>query len=279
MPTKPRAYAHPVLSNQNSNFKSGYSFDCSLQLELASECSVLYVADLENDVLRDMTLDGQVRMGLDVYCPTTLQRHFLTLDELKGVAKISETSLFGEIEATLFLYATKDLHDYKPLGISDEYTAKSFTVSKGAPLAISPTYIFEIAPDTTRRPEFLKFALSNNVPDYYFELDPSGNSLILFVGKKLYEAFNTARQSESLRPMLFPALFQDIFSDALSALQAALTNADEEHTLEKAWAKHLISSLGGHEIALDADSDCRRVAAMLLFDRGWGKILEDGEGE
>lgn len=279
MPTKPRAYAHPVLSNQNSNFGSGHSFDCSLSLELGAEAFIQYVADIENNVLRDMMLGGQVRMGLDVYCPWTLQRHFLTLTEMEGVAKLSEASLFGEVEATLFLYAAQELKNYKPEGISSEYTATSFPVAKGAPLAISPTYVFEIVPDTARRPEFLKFALSKNVPDYYFELDTSGNSLILFVGKNLYEAFNNARQTESLRPMLFPALFQDIFSDALLALQAALTNPDEEHTLEKAWAKHLINSLGRQAITLDAESDCRRVAAMLLFDRGWGKIIEDGEGE
>jgi hypothetical protein len=268
---RPKAYPFPVLGFNLSGFLNGSRFECTINAATDTDGGITlgYEFLLENIALRDLVMGGGATLGFDVYSRQTLTRKFISVQTFIGEASLQELDLFGPVEISPLLVTIKDVPDYQPSEISQEYVSETFFVPAGSPVAIGQPLDLEVEPDHNRNAGLFTIRATLDKEDHYYELVTDSDVLVLSVSEKMYSAITSVRNSPSQKTMIWPSINQDVLETALESLKW-----DGE---ERRWARSLSRYLNNLNVDFNHNSNCQEIAARIVFEKGWGAILKDQE--
>lgn len=285
MSFRPRSYPHPVLSP----FSNDYVGDAELsgKFDRLSEDGALvikYDITLKSSRLNEfLAPDGGAAMALDIYSKGSRWRKLYKPITNEGEIRIPEEQIFGTVEVTPILLATKDV-ELEFAGINKEYSSSRFIVQEGDVLAHGHTYVLESDHHTSSNDgeSLISFALSENLDPNEYEIGLSYDGIIVFAGTNVMRVTKAMRADQAFRPYLFMSFYKDAFIEAIDSILAQYKNQEEP---ESAWAKGLIAFIDSQGLSLDEidntdRNSIQRFVLRMIAGDGVGSIskrLESGQ--
>ena len=275
MSFRPRSYPHPVLSP----FSNDYVGDAELsgKFDRLSEDGALvikYDITLKSSRLNEfLALDGGAAMALDIYSKGSRWRKLYKEITNEGEIRIPEERIFGTVEVTPILLATKDV-ELEFAGINKEYSSSRFFVQDGDVLAHGHTYFLESDHHTSSNDgaSLISVALSENLDPNEYEVGFSSDGIVVFAGTNVMRVTKAMRADQAFRPYLFMSLYKDAFVEAIDEI---LTHYKKQEEPDSTWAKGLLAFVDSQGLSLDEIDDSDRNSIQRFVLR---MIASDGVG-
>jgi len=141
-----RSYPHPVVGNQDDVPRRA----CQVAVEDSKDRDQLYLSfkvDCSSQVINRLIQQDAAFYVVHVECSNTLFRRAWTFKEDTFKLAISLNDLCDSIEINVAICATRNVSDYAPDGMHDDYGDSTFEVGPGDFLAVTPTMVLEVYPN------------------------------------------------------------------------------------------------------------------------------------
>ena len=285
MSFRPRSYPHPVLSPFSRDYVDGSELFGSFDRRSDNgELVIDYEITLKSDRLNEFRApDGGAFLALDIYSKGSRWRKLYDLTSDKGSVSIPESQVFGTVEVTPMLLATKD-GELEFAGINKEYSLSRFTVQEGDVLAHGDTYFFESDHQASSNDgeSLISFQLSEGLDPNEYEIGLSYDGIVVFAGKNVMQVTKAMSADTNFRPYLFMSFYKDAFIEAIEEILTQYKNQEEP---EEFWAKGLLAYIDSQGFSLDTIEDgdrnsIQRFVLRMIADDGVGTIskrLENGQ--
>jgi hypothetical protein len=98
-----------------------------------------------NPTIQKHIASGEAHFALRIECGATMFRHVVKGSESSLLATLRVGALSGTVHLELEVWTAKNIDDYRPLGLHQDYGDAKFSLENGTVLAVGPTYAFEVA--------------------------------------------------------------------------------------------------------------------------------------
>ena len=250
MSFRPRSYPHPVLSPFSRDYVDNAEFSGDFERESAGgELIISFDIKLSSLRLDELRADRLATLALDIYSKGSRWKSLMPLPGLAGNVRIPEATVFGTIEVTPVLIATKD-SVLELAGINREFSGSRFSVQEGDLLAHGHTYFLEsdhhaASPDSE---SWITFELSDAPGPDAYEIQVANDSIIVFAGKNVMQVIKAMSAETAMRPYLFMSVYKDAFIEAIDSILGQFEMQEEP---EEAWAKGLLAFIDSRGLSLD----------------------------
>lgn len=277
MTFKAKAYPYPVLQPDYPNFLESEVFEVHFTLDQTSGDSGVnqtLTAEVtqKNDAIRNLIIDGLAKIYAEVFVAETISRHLVEIGMGSVPVDISNIDLVGTVEITGVVLAESEISNYKPENAIAEFAAVgNFDLETGDVIAYGRTEYFEISLDHNAQPDLVRIEPIPDQPPYYYDFTFEGNVITIKVSTELMKYWKVLKQDSQKKHLLFTNIYRD-------CMQEAIIQLGNHSNGEQLWFKVLNSQLS--KLNIDWESrEPREVANQLVFDYGFGKVIENEQSE
>jgi hypothetical protein len=145
-----RTFFHPVLRESTRDFTDGSHFQVDVVPQLSEKLkkenlALEYQVELTSKSVQEQISNGSAKVFLDLYSKETITRILSPLEKDDGLIEFEPGQLLGVLEVQALVIATKEIRNYKPLGINEEYGGIDFDISPGSALAIGEKILLPLS--------------------------------------------------------------------------------------------------------------------------------------
>ena len=273
-----QSYFYPVLREGLSDYVDGSVFKLEVTNEriedhadfqkFCFECKVW----LSNVELIKLVNDGQAKLLVVLYCSATMQR--LTF-EISNIGKfepfdIPATQVFGHVELQPLIVLRKNEIDFKPSGANTEYGSSSFTLKRGAFLAIGDALRVTFNSERLDKRSFFRVQQSDDLDVNVYEFLTAPDQITILMGSNVWQAWQLLTSDLDEKPYLFMSIYKDLLQEAV---QVAI-NAPSDFV----WAEKLMDLMLANGINPQGNpspTDIHKAVLKLLGRDGIERVIAD----
>jgi len=272
MPIKAKAYPFPVLQPDFRTFADSSTFDVTFDLEIQVVDGVISQkltprVKLENSAIEELLVDGKVGVYVEIFAPSSYQRELLEISLGHKELELSHLDLAGNVEFTGVVLAKETIDKYFPVDVINEFkdVKTGFLIGKSDILAYGHTESKQIDPDFEVKPDLLRVQPVADMDDHWTDFLIDAPVLTIQLSSKMMNYWQAYKQDRAKKAVLFTNVYRD-------CIEAAVEFIQEGSNQEYAWIRTLVGEAQRRSIDIE-DGDPRDVAAELLFDKGFGKMI------
>ncbi|KTG18934.1 hypothetical protein AUR67_17420 [Pseudoalteromonas sp. XI10] len=144
MATKTISYPYPVLGNRDDILSSDIDFD--LETEAIDNRLVLKIPQLnvEHPELKELLEVESAAWLIRIRCSRTYFRVVDLISKSSWSKTLDSSNLEGEVVIDVSIIATKDISDYYPTGMNEDYGNQRFDIENCSVLALGPSFKIQI---------------------------------------------------------------------------------------------------------------------------------------
>jgi hypothetical protein len=270
-----RTFFHPVLRESTRDFTDGARFQVDVVPQLSEKLkkenlTLEYQVELTSKSIQDQISNGSAKVFLDLYSKETITRILSPLEDDHGLVEFEPGQLLGVLEVQALVIATKEIRNYQPLGINEEYGGIDFDISPGSALAIGEKILLPLSFKRIKLESLIRVQLSLDLDPDVYELSLDSNFITILMGKSFHALWDLMRSDQAVKPYLALSVYKDTFVEALSLIYKT------EEAEEFSWAQALISRCEKSGIKLEElnnFSSQNQAALKLLRELGVHKLI------
>lgn len=274
-----RSWPHPVVSPLTDDVTPN-GFDFRLDVLPEYKRWILGIEAVDEDAtLAQYIHTGEARYLAHVECKRTYFRGALMSGKSRFEMPIDGQLLFGVVEVSLLVVATKDLQKYRHPGQHADYRDGTFDVSIGEPLAVAVSKSFDayLEADPILRLSSILDIKRGDEDLRVMKVNCHSDRIVIELPSSEYDRYRELRADPRIRGTLatsvvLPALLESFFY--LRTLGSDLDDFKADHR----WSRCVMSRLDRMEIdIIDAspESGAPLEAAQLLLREPLRRSLED----
>lgn len=274
-----RSWPHPVVSPLSDDVMPNV-FDFRLDVLPEYQRWILGIEATDEDAtLAQCVGAGEARYLAHVECKRTYFRCAIMSDKPAFEMSIDGNSLFGVVEVSLLLVATKDLDEYRHPNQHADYRDGTFNIGIGEPLAVAVSKSFDafLEADPILRLSSILDIKRGDEDLRVMKVNCHGDRIVIELPSAEYDRYRELRVDPRIRGTLatsvvLPALLDSFFY--VRTLGSDLDDFKENHR----WCRVVLSRLERMEIdVLNAspESGVPLEAAQLLLREPLRRSLED----
>ena len=274
-----RSWPHPVVSPLCDDV-SPNAFDFRLDVLPEHQRWILGVEATDEDAtLAHHIHAGKARYLLHVECKRTNYRGTLMSGTPRFEMPIGGDLLFGLVEVSLLVVATKDLDGYRHPGQHADYRDSTFDISPGEPLAVATSKSFDAFLEAD---PILKLSSILDIKRGEDDLRRMkvrclGDRILVELPMAEFDRYKELRADPAIRGLLATTVVLPALLDAFFYLRTPGLDLDE-FKADHRWCRCVLSRLERLEIDLvnpNADSGVCLEAAQVLLREPLHRGLED----
>jgi hypothetical protein len=274
-----RSWPHPVLSPLSDDVMPN-DFDFRLDVLPEYKRWILGIEVSEGDAtLAQYVRAGKARYLLHVECKRTYFRNASMSEKPRFEMMINGDSLFGLVEVSLLVVATKDIDDYRHPQQHSDYRDVMFSVSIGEPLAVAVSRSFDafLEADPILRLSSILDIKRGDEDVRVMKVNCHGDRIVIELPSSEYDRYRELRVDPRIRGTLatsvvLPALLNSFFY--LRTLGSDLEDFKADHR----WCRVVLNRLERMDIDVvnaSAESGVPLEAAQMLLREPLRRSLED----
>lgn len=248
-----RSYPHPVLGNQDDiphcafQVNADQSFDHdNLYLSFDTDCS--------SQEIRRLISQGSAHYVVHIECSNTLYRRSWSFSEPRFSLSVSLDDICESVEVNVGICAAKDISDYAPDGVHEDYGDARFTIRPGDFLAITETHVIDVFPNFEalgRVSSIMEIRCSSHKGDAPMTVLFESPRIQIILSEKDFKQYALSKRNPDALGLLMCAIVLPVLIEAVKNTIAL----DEEDILDgKRWQKVLstrIRALGQHAAEIE----------------------------
>jgi hypothetical protein len=217
-----KSYPHPVIAPFRDDVTPN-DFALALAVEFDADNYYLDVhVTHSNAFLTELIGSGKADFAVHVECRRNFYRHVHRLDRPDSRIAIRTSELVGHVEVTAMVVAQREIIDYRPVGLHDDYGSSRFALRRGDVLAIAKTSTFEAYTEydpLKRLSSILTIERSESLSEGPMAVETSADRIIATLSQGDYDQYSDLRGDPRLAPVLanqvvLPALLHAVFEMA-----------------------------------------------------------------
>ncbi len=193
MDIKFRLYPYPVLWESLDDYKSS-RFDCRIDIERELRRFVLNVEfDIDNAHISKLIDEEKAEFVLHIESPATSYRLAKCTNQKNLKITLKDEHLLGKVSLCSFVVAKEDLEDYSNPDFNDDYKGFSFSIKKGAVLAIGSQFNFKVdkeKEDLSQVPSIFTIYKKETTEDMEMEIELCDSKIRIGLNIPDYENYN-----------------------------------------------------------------------------------------
>ena len=279
--SRSRSWPHPVVSPLSDDVTPN-GFDFRLDVLPEHQRWILGIEASDDDgTLSYYVHDGSAHYLLHVECKRTYFRRTLKSNKPRFEMSIEGDSLFGLVEVSLLLVATKDVEAYRHPGQHADYRESAFDISIGEPLAVAPTKSFDAfleADPILRLSSILDIRRDDELR--VMKVNCLDNRIVVELPTSEFNRYRELRADPAIRGLLATTVVLPALLDAFFYLRTPGLDLDE-FKADHRWSRVVLNRLDRIGIDItnpDAESGVCLEAAQALLREPLRRSLEDLSG-
>lgn len=273
-----KSFFYPVLREGLADYTDGSVFgieianrqivDESNSQKFCFECKV----SLSNKNLIRLVNEGEAKLLLVLYCGSTMQRFTMEITKVGSFEsfEISANQLIGNVELQPLVVIKSEEIDFRPSGANKEYGSSSFTLKRGAFLAIGDALRTSFTTERLDKRSFFRVQQSNDLDPNVYEFVTAPQQITILMGANAWKAWNLMTSDLEEKPYLFMSIYKDLLQEAV---QSAVNSPGEF-----VWAEKLMDLMHDHGINPQVNPspiDIHKAVLKLIGRDGIERIIAD----
>lgn len=277
-----RSWPHPVVSPLCDDVTPN-GFDFRLDVLPEHQRWILGIEATDDDAtLHHYVRGGKAGYLLHVECKRTYFRGALVSDKPRFEMPIGGDLLFGIVEVSLLLVATKDLKAYRHPGQHADYRDSTFDISIGEPLAVAASKSFDafLEADPILRLSSILDIKRGDDDVRVMKVNCEGDRIIVVLPPREFERYRELRAGPQIRGLLATTVVLPALLDAFYYLRNPDLDVNEFKENHR-WCRCVLSRLERMEIDItnpNAHSGVCLEAAQMLLREPLRRSLENLSG-
>ena len=274
-----RSWPHPVVSPLCDDVAPN-GFDFRLDVLPEHQRWILGIEATDDDAtLHQCVRSGKARYLLHVECKRTYYRGASMSDGPRFEMLISGDLLFGLVEVSLLVVATKGLKAYRHPGQHADYRDSTFDISIGEPLAVAASKSFDafLEADPILRLSSILDIKRGDGDLRAMKVNCESDRIIVILPPGEFERYRELRAGPQIRGLLATTVVLPALLNAFYYLRSPDLNV-EEFKADHRWSRCVLSRLERMEIDIinpHAESGVCLEAAQALLREPLRRSLED----
>jgi hypothetical protein len=249
-----RSWPHPVLSPSTDDIADSSAFDFNLDV-VADYKRWLLEVDIPSldEHISQLVAANCAAFVLHVDCKRTYYRSTARSLKNKFEVMIGGEHLFGTVEVSLVVLATKDLDQYGHPKQHPDYGTATFDVSVGQPLAVAQTKVFDayLESDPILKLSSILDIRRGEPTQKGMQVECDADRIIAILPSDEYDSYREVRTDAAIRGLLATTVIFPAVMDALFYLAERGQDLDD-FKADHRWARCVLSRLERHDIDLSA---------------------------
>lgn len=277
-----RSWPHPVVSPLSDDVTPN-GFDFRLDVLPEHQRWILGIEATDDDeTLSCHVRDGRAQYLLHVECKRTYFRRALKSDKPRFEMPIGGDLLFGLVEVSLLLVATKDLEAYRHPGQHSDYRDSTFEISIGEPLAVAASKSFDafLEADPILRLSSILDIKRGEDDLRLMKVNCFGDRVLVQLPPAEFDRYRELRADPAIRGLLATTVVLPALIDAFFYLRTPGLDLDE-FKADHRWSRCVLSRLERMDIDItspQSESGICLEAAQALLREPLRRSLEDLSG-
>ena len=268
-------FPFPVLAKGSLDYQKDCKFSLVINQFPKEVAGFIFFAleyELTSDGLRRLIKEENASVLIQVVCrETSFRKVYLFQGQQVLPISINKKELSGLISINSFVVANRNVENFLLPEHNKEFFTLPSQINKGDKLAIGETISFKLNKFDSLRPIASIVSIKENKETKEdVDLDLSGEKIVIFLSKELFEEYKKLREFPELRNYLAINVVMPSLVEALSEMR---NNADTID-MDKRWVMTLDKVLKQLEVDLySSDLSCYAIA-NLIFRNGLKTSLE-----
>lgn len=225
-----KLFPYPTINNNilKSCFKDTvYEFKCVDKNDGQNYILENACIDINNEYIKKLMSEGYVGAGLVIECSTTVYRKMYEVTLEPQTIKINIGNLRDKVVISCYLYAKKNILDYKDNDFLDDYQGYSFEIEKNDIIAIDDGFTTIIDYDESmdkKVASIFQVIRSNSVETMTIEMKT--RKIVIGLPEEEFVYYDTLRKNDNFQNIFFTML-------AIPALTYCLKEFQDNILLEQ----------------------------------------------
>lgn len=274
-----RSWPHPVVSPLSDDvMPNGFDFRLDVLPEYKRWILGIEAAD-DDGTLAHHVRTGRARYLVHVECKRTYFRGALASDKPRFEMTIDGDSLFGLVEVSLLIVATKDLDDYRHPNQHSDYRDGTFSVSIGEPLAVAVSQSFDafLEADPILRLSSILDIKRGEEELRVMKVNCHGDRIVIELPSAEYDRYRELRADPRIRGTLATSVVLPALLDSFYYLRTLGSDLDD-FKADHRWCRCVLTRLERMEVDVvnaSPESGVPMQAAQMLLREPLRRSLED----
>ncbi|HEV2804235.1 MAG TPA: hypothetical protein VGW57_04800 [Chthoniobacterales bacterium] len=277
MEIKARAFPYPVLAPASDDFTEGAVRLTNAAADAAPErYSIRFRFEVTHPSLSEMIANGTASAGVIVECRQNLYRRRHDVVVGSNEMQLPADELRGQVQVTPVISAARELSDYRPQHLNDDYTGVVLQVPRYGVLAYGPNLEFIADPraDRLRKISSIMRVVQTTEPGTTMKINIDGARIHVEVSAELFRIYQSVATSRQATAVLASMLVLPVLLDVFHRIRGTASEGLEDLR----WFQVVCVRL--REIAQPweaSDFDPLKAAQALLdspFARGITELIE-----
>lgn len=257
-----KAFPYPVLRPHNDDYLDSDIQTTAEFIVDHDKKKVKFEASVavSSEALLELIESEKAYYSINISCRSTFFRTSLKTIENFVESEFEYGDFRDEVEVTCFVIASKDIDEFLPEDLNQEFGDTPIKLEKGDVLALDEPQISYFDRDSFKPlSSIFSLVMSNNRSDNEFRVDLEGDDISIVVSSSTKEMIDIAR---GIRPHL-AVLMNSIYFSALVEAITQLQHAEGDYSSKK-WASVLQRKIHNTE-NIDLEKDQAYVIAQELL--------------
>jgi len=255
-------FPHPVLSKQTGDYPNA-QFDVEIDLGdtgVKNQVSLGYTAEVTEEAVRALLVQGVAGIGLFVTCPETYFSDLMPISFPHGQLNFQPGDLVGRVSVRPMIWARKEVRDLPMPGLHPEF-GQTVSFTKGDVVAIDDEWEFRIDPPNMPTFESI-FVLvrADTLKPGQIEVDLEAEKITIRTSPQTYRRLSLLRGSEDGRTITLNSVYLPAIMDVLDYLRE-----NPDGCADRRWKQPFICKCDSVGIKLETGSLFESAQRLLDF--------------
>lgn len=271
-----KALPYPVLGRSDDFIDSDFQTAITTEVirdETGERVQISYNFMCSNEEITELIEAGKASYSLDIRCVDTLYRMVHFLNEDTGVINFDVGDLYGKVVIEPCVVIKVKVKNFFAKDLHPEFDGTTYELEVGDQIAVDAPAVRFIEFDRLRFESLVKIELSEDVDTNTYQVDLSGDQIIIYMGEKMRTVWDINWQDKEKAPFLALSVYKDV---VLAALEVLSNN--EEESDERKWGRALKQKIVSAGIRIPQDADFHElnpIAQRLVSRHGVQRILKN----
>lgn len=277
-----RHFLYPVARPLSDDYPEG-TIDTKLETEHTHDSvQIALTYQVDDTSIFQQVQDSKARCVAMLYCKDTLYRQSIqasTNTPFAVTTSVPIRLLRNQVQVHPVIVAQQDIQQLPLETVHQEYVGRSFSVTKGKPLAFATPLRFNVNPTKMKIQGIfnLKTDTENLYKNDEFEvhIDLTKRYIDIIAGEETMSLFHQLRSN---RNITFPSVYMSSLITVLALIKEYTDNNEEisDHYPSDGWFWIICRKMDELGISLSEDSDKEKLSLMMAAQRlltGHGNLL------
>jgi hypothetical protein len=242
---KSRNWPHPVLTPLTDDV-SPNAFDFELDVWPDEPRWRLRVeAKHEDETIQNLIAAKKACYLLHVECKRTYYREAFTSTDSRFESTVPGDRLFGVVETSFLVVATKDINKFQHPGQHKDYRDASFPISIGEPIAVAVSKSFEapLESDPILKLSSIIDIQKGEEDARFMKINCQSERIILILPPSEYDRYRHLRTAPNLRGLLATTVVMPSLLQSLHYLRELDSDELGEFKADHRWSRLILTRL------------------------------------